>query len=135
VNRCAGRRVVVRLGCGPVTPTSDAVTDELSATWLAARMGIDPARLDARRRTGELIAVRAPGSLEWRYPAWQFEHGHVRPGVSRIVAAAREAGVDDQRLYDLMTTPLGLRRDGRRLCDLLGEGRVDEVVAAIRAAA
>jgi hypothetical protein len=116
-----------------VSPTSDAVTHELSAAWLAARMGVDPARLDARRRAGELIAIRAPGSLEWRYPAWQFEHGRARPGVSRIVATAREAGVDDERLYDLMTTPLGLRRgDGRRLCDLLAEGRVDEVVAAIR---
>ena len=108
-------------------------SDELSGAWLAARMGVDPARLDALRRGGELIAVREPGSYEWRYPAWQFESSRPRPGVARVVAAAREAGVGEAQLHDLMTRPLGLgRADRRRLCDLLVEGRVDEVVAAIR---
>ena len=46
--------------------------DLLAATWLADRMAIDPARIDAMRRGGELIAVREPGSTEWSYPAWQF---------------------------------------------------------------
>jgi hypothetical protein len=111
-------------------------TDALPASWLAARMGVDPARIDAQRRAGELLAVRAGGSAEWRYPAWQFENGKPRPGVARIVAAARQAEVADDRLYELMTSPLGLGRgDRRRLCDLLLEGRIDDVVAAIRAAA
>lgn len=87
------------------------------------------------RRDGDLIAVREPGSTEWRYPAWQFEDGRPRRGVDRIVAAAREAGIDEGGLYDLLTAPLGLGRgERRRLCDLLLEGRVDDVVAAIRAA-
>jgi hypothetical protein len=50
------------------------------------------------------------------------------------VAAARESGIDEARLYDLLTTPLGLRDGGRRLVDLLLEGRDDEVVAAVRSA-
>jgi hypothetical protein len=104
------------------------------ATWLAARMAVDPARIDAMRRAGELIAVRDPGSTEWRYPAWQFEAGRPRPVVARIVAAARESGVDESRLYDVLTAPLGLRDSGRRLVDLLLEGRDDEVVAAVRSA-
>ena len=109
--------------------------DALPATWLAARWGIDPARIEAMRRGGELIAVRPPGSGEWCYPAWQFDAGRPRRGVERVVAVAREAGIDEARLYHLLTTPLGLGRGERRcLSDVLAEDRVDEVVAAIRAA-
>jgi hypothetical protein len=105
--------------------------DCLAASWLAARLGIDPARIDAMRRAGELIAVREPGSTEWRYPAWQLEGWKPRRGVARIAAAAREAGLDEEALYELMTKPLGLA-GRRRLVDLLLEGRDDEVVEAVR---
>jgi hypothetical protein len=104
----------------------------LPATWLAERMGVDPARIDAMRRAGELIAVREDGSTEWLYPAWQFDAGTPRAGVARVVAAAREVGVDESRLHAVLTAPRGLRGDGRRLVDLLVEGRDDEVVAAVR---
>jgi hypothetical protein len=106
----------------------------LPTTWLAARLATDPARIESMRRGGELIAVRVPGTSEWRYPAWQFDNGKPRPGIARVVRAAREAGLDDRRLYDVMTEPLGLGRGERqRLCDLLLEDRVDDVVAAVRA--
>ena len=108
--------------------------DLLPATWLAERMAVDPARIDVMRRGGELIAVREPGSTEWSYPAWQFHAGKPRQGVARVVATARECGIDDGRLYELMTSPLGLRDGGRRLADLLVDGREDDVVAAVRAA-
>lgn len=108
--------------------------ETLPATWLAARMAVDPAYIDAMRRAGELIAVREPGSSEWRYPAWQFDHGTPRTGVARIVATARSHGIDDAKLYDVLTAPLGLRDRGRSLVDLLHEGREDEVVAAVRSA-
>ena len=109
--------------------------DSIPATWLAARLAVDPAKIDIMRRNGELIAVREPGSIEWQYPAWQFDAGKPRRGITRVVAAAREAGVDEARLYDVLTTPLGLRESGRRrLVDLLLEGREDEVVAAVKAA-
>ena len=106
----------------------------LPATWLAERIAIDPARIDAMRRAGELIAVREPGSTEWRYPAWQLDRGAPRPGVARVVATARARRIDEARLYELLTTPLGLRDGGSRLPDLLVEGREDDIVAAIRAA-
>ena len=107
----------------------------LAGPWLAARLGVDPVRIDAMRRAGELIAVREPGSMEWRYPAWQFEKGTPRRDVSRITAEARAAGIDEARVHDLLTTPLGLGGTERRtLVDLLLEGRTDEVVASIRAA-
>ena len=114
--------------------TEDRYASAVPATWLAARMAIDPSRIDAMRRAGELIAVREAGSTEWRYPAWQFDAGRPRPSVARVVAAARESGVNETRLYELLTAPLGLRDGGRRLVDLLLEGRDDEVVTAVRSA-
>jgi hypothetical protein len=109
--------------------------DSIPATWLAARLAVEPAKIDLMRRNGELIAVREPGSIEWRYPAWQFEAGKPRHGVARVVTAARDAAMDEDRLYDVLTAPLGLRESGRRrLVDLLLEGREDEVVAAVKAA-
>jgi hypothetical protein len=109
--------------------------DSIAASWLAARLAVDPAKIDLMRRSGELIAVREAGSVEWRYPAWQLEAGKPRRGVARIAAAAREAGIDETRLYDVLTAPLGMRESGRkRLVDLLLEGRENEVVAAVRAA-
>ena len=105
----------------------------MPATWLAARLAVDPARIEAMRRAGELIGVREAGSTEWRYPAWQFDDGRPRPAVARVVAAARESGVDESHLNGLLTAPLGLRSGGRTLVDLLLEGRDDEVVAAVRA--
>ena len=118
-----------------MSPATEArYPDSIPATWLAARLAVDPAKIDAMRRGGELIAVRDPGSTEWLYPAWQFEAWKPRAGIARVVAAAREARLDEARLYDLLTAPLGLRESGRRrLVDLLLEGREDEVVAAVRA--
>jgi hypothetical protein len=116
-----------------VSSTESRYSTALPATWLASRLAVDPARIDAMRRAGELIGVREPGSTAWRYPAWQFDAGRPRPVVARVVAAARESGVDESRLYDVLTAPLGLR-GGRTLVDLLLEGRDDEVVAAVRTA-
>jgi len=84
------------------------------------------------RRAGELIAVRERGSTEWLYPAWQLEGGKPRRGVARIVNAAREVGLDQARLYAVLTAPLGLG-GSRRLVDLLHEGRENEVVDSVRA--
>jgi hypothetical protein len=107
--------------------------DCLSASWLAERFAVDPARIDAMRRGGELIAVREEGSTDWRYPTWQLDGREPRHVVPRIVNAARESGLDEMRLYEVLTGGLGLRGD-RRLVDLILEGRDDEVVAAVRAA-
>ena len=116
-------------------PSAARYAKTLPATWLAARTAVDPAYIEAMRRAGELIAVREPGSSEWRYPAWQFDHGRPRRSVARIVATARSHGIDDARLFAVLTAPLGLRDQGRSLVDLLLEGRDDEVVAAVRGAA
>ena len=118
--------------------TSTATYDDcLSASWLSAQLGVDTARIDRQRRAGELIAVRPTGGAEWLYPAWQFSDGKPRTVVSRIVAAARDRGLSEQRLYNLLTMRAGLgRRSGsdRRLADLIADGEDDQVVAAVRAA-
>jgi hypothetical protein len=105
--------------------------DCLSASWLSARLGVDTARIDVLRRSGELIAVRPEGSSQWLYPAWQFSGGRPRASVPRVVDAAREAGLDERRLYDVLTMRMGLGGE-RRLCDLLVAGEDDRVVAAVR---
>jgi hypothetical protein len=107
--------------------------DCLPASWLGERLGGIPSQVEAMRREGELIAVRPSGSVEWLYPAWQFDEWTPRRGVARVVAAARAAGLDESALYELLTAPLGMRgRDRARLADLLAAGREDEVVAAVR---
>jgi hypothetical protein len=120
------------------TAATDRYGDCLSASWLSARLGVDVARIDVLRRSGELIGVRPEGAIEWLYPAWQFAGREPRPVVRQILAAARDAGLDERRLYDVMTLPLGLgaRREGKhRLADLVVAGADDQVVAAVRAAA
>ena len=103
----------------------------LPATWLAERMAVDPARIDAMRRGGELIAVRERGSTEWRYPAWQFAAGKPRAVVPAIVREARARGLDETRLYEVMTMRMGLGGT-RRLADLLVDGEDEAVLAGIR---
>jgi hypothetical protein len=112
--------------------------DCLSASWLSARLAIDVARIDAMRRSGELLAVRPAGSAEWLYPGWQLSQGAPRPVMQRIVAVARERGLDDARLYEVLTLRTGLGRRGggeRRLADLIVAGEDEAVVAAVRSAA
>jgi len=105
--------------------------ESLTGPWLAARLGVDTARLDLMRRDGELIGVRLPGDQTWFYPAWQFKNARPRFLVPSIVREAREAGLDELRLYEVMTMRLGLGGE-RRLADLLVEGEDEAVLAGIR---
>jgi len=119
------------------TTASPRYDDCLSASWLSARLAIDVARIDAMRRSGELFAVRPPGSAEWLYPGWQLSEGAPRPLIQRILAVARERGLDDARLYDVLTMRAGLGRRGgteRRLADLIAAGEDEQVIAAVRSA-
>jgi hypothetical protein len=108
--------------------------DTLSASWLASRFAIEPFMLEAMRRDGELIAFRPAGAREHYYPLWQFDdEGHPLPVVRRLVVEARERGLSDNRLYEVLSARAGLGGD-RRLADSLKDGRVDHVLDAIRAA-
>ena len=64
------------------------MTSSLSAAWLGARLGRDPSAVDAARREGRLLGIRAGDHYE--YPSWQFDAaGDVLPALPRVIAAAR----------------------------------------------
>jgi hypothetical protein len=108
--------------------------DTLSASWLAARFAIEPFKLEALRRDGEVIAFRPAGAREYYYPLWQFdEEGNPLPVVPRLVHEARERGLRGNRLYEILSSRAGLGGD-KRLADSLRDGRVDHVLVAIRSA-
>jgi hypothetical protein len=111
---------------------ADMLTTALPQSWLCTRLGIRPAEIERLRERGELFAERLDDSDEWLYPAWQFGPGGTVPaGVRDVVRAARSAGLNQSRLLSLLRRRVGLMGGGR-LVDLLFEGRVDYVVAAVR---
>jgi hypothetical protein len=109
-----------------------AYDDCLTGAWLSTWLGIDTARIDRMRRGGELIGIRPVGAGAWLYPAWQFQNGKPRATVPRIVAAAADAGLDEHRLYTVLTMRAGLGAEQRRLVDVLVAGGDDQVVTAVR---
>jgi hypothetical protein len=106
-----------------------------TGAWLSSRLGIEPRKLDLRRRGGELLAVPADADAsDWVYPAWQFDRAfRPIPAVGRVLGAGREAGLSPQELDAVLQ-----RRDGltgkHRLVDSLFEGHEEHVLAVIRAA-
>jgi len=101
----------------------------LSTTWLSARLARDPQVLDAERREGRLLGVW--NGDHYDFPAWQFDRdGNVLPAVPRVIAAARAAGLSDDRLGALLSARSGLGSD-RRLSDSLVEGNLDHVLSVV----
>jgi hypothetical protein len=108
--------------------------DSLSASWLAARLGAEPFKLDAMRRAGELIAYRPEGSREHYYPLWQFdEEWQPLPIIPQLVREAEARGLRGNRLYEVLNARAGATGD-RRLGESLREGRFEHVLGAIRSA-
>jgi hypothetical protein len=109
-------------------------TEALTGSWLAVRTALEPRLIEAMRREGELIGVRPPGSSEHFYPLWQFdEDWRPLPAIKRITEAARERGLDENRLYEVLSARLGLGGT-ERLGSTLRAGNVDRVLAAVRSA-
>jgi hypothetical protein len=105
----------------------------LSQSWLASRLGTQPAKIAAMRRAGQLIGIPAEDGTVL-YPSWQFG-GDSRPlpVVPRLRAAAARAGIGERRLNELLTMRSGLT-SSHRLVDALGTAADDEIVAAIERA-
>ena len=55
----------------------------------------------------------------------------MKPDVARVLAAARERGIDSERLSEILQRRTGLTGTGRLLDELLA-GRVDYVLSSIR---
>lgn len=108
--------------------------EALSTSWLSAKLGVEPRQLDAQRRAGDLLAVRPPGATDYLFPAWQFdENGRPLPVVGLLVKAARELGIDEARLYEVLTMRDGLTGRGR-LVQAIREGRYEHLLHVIRSA-
>lgn len=109
-------------------------TDSFTTSWLAARLGADPAGIEARRRAGELFAVPVDGGLEHVYPAWQFgPDGAPLPQVAEVLAVARDRGLDETQLSTFLERRAGV--GGPRMWELVRDGRSDHVIASLRSAA
>jgi len=106
--------------------------DSLSASWLAARLGSEPVKIEAMRRAGELIAYRPEGSREYYYPLWQFdEEWQPLPIIPQLTREAQERGLRGNRLYEVLNARAGATGN-RRLGQSLREGRFEHVLGAIR---
>src|SRR5918992_852476 len=100
----------------------------LTTPWLATRLGLQSAQVDALRRSGELLGVRRADG-QYVYPAWQFDRGgRTLAALPRLIAAARAKGIDDERLVEILQRRSGLTGDDRRLVDALRAGREDDVI-------
>jgi hypothetical protein len=110
----------------------DEAKHALSTSWVGMRMGIDPVRVEMMRRAGELYAFRRPGSQEWLFPAWQFgPDWQPLPAVQRVLGAARQAGLDEAELDEILHRRVGVVGSRRQLLDVLAEGDDRPVLAAI----
>jgi hypothetical protein len=107
--------------------------ESLSGSWLSTRLGVGTQRLDAMRRAGELLGVPRPGGHDFLYPGWQFApDGKPRPVIQQLVKEARDAGMTDERLYEVLAARTGISGDAR-LADAVREGRDDDVLSVVRA--
>jgi hypothetical protein len=121
----------------PQTPT-DAYgrlrREGFSESWLAARLGIQPERVDLARRDGWILGVRLPGTLDYYFPAWQFDRaGQPLPVVGRVIEAARARGLRDERLFEILSTRAGLV-GGKPLAQGVQDGDEEQLLAAVYAA-
>ena len=109
--------------------------ESLSGSWLSTRLGVGTHRLDAMRRSGELLGVRRRGGHDFLYPGWQFApDGTPRPVIERLEKTARAAGMSDERLYEVLAARTGIGGE-ERLADALREGRDEYVLSVVRSTA
>jgi hypothetical protein len=110
----------------------------LTLPWAAEVLGLQPARLVALARAGELVVVPGPwpmrqahaSDLGYLLPAWQFVHGQrPHPDIPPLIAAAADRGWTSLELHRFMTTPPA---DGEAApADLLHTGEIARVMALL----
>ena len=109
--------------------------ESLSGSWLSTRLGVGTHRLDAMRRSGELLGVRRRGGHDFLYPGWQFApDGKPRPVIERLVKTARAAGCRPLRLSAVRPPPPAIGGPARPP-DALREGRDEYVLSVVRSTA
>ena len=106
--------------------------ESLSGSWLST--GSASARIGstrcAARASSSASAARA--GRTYLYPAWQFApDGKPLPVIARLVRAGRDAGLSDERLYEVLAARTGISGDAR-LADALREGKDEYVLSVVR---
>ena len=108
------------------------IRESLSGARLADRFALQPAQIDALRRSGDLLAVRNRG--EYYYPAWQFNGGgKALPQVQALVRTARANGMSDEALCELLMRRVGMTHS--RVIDLVRAGDTSLADRLVRRAA
>ena len=111
----------------------------LSGSGLQEQLGVSRQRLGQLRKEKKLLGVRLPIHREVHYPLWQFgEDGRPLGVMTRLIEAAKEAGMGELALDSLMTNPAAVDAgDGQTPADLLrsGDPEAEEcVLGVVRAA-
>ncbi len=105
----------------------------ISGPEMAKRLGVSRQRLNALRREDRLLGLKVPIRRELRYPVWQFgEDGQPLAAMSRLLEAAREAGLDPCDLDALMVSASA--GEGKPPIEHLRAGDEVYVLGIIRAA-
>ena len=95
-----------------------------------ARRRDAPARRDAP--LGRAAGRPPAGGQDYLYPAWQFApDGKPLPVITRLVHAGRDAGISDDRLYEVLAARTGISGDAR-LADALRDGKDEYVLSVVR---
>lgn len=111
----------------------------LSGSGLQEQLGVSRQRLGQLRKEKKLLGVRLPIHREVHYPLWQFgEDGRPLGVMTRLIEAAKEAGMGELALDSLMTNPAAVDAgDGETPADLLRSGDTEAeeyVLGVVRAA-
>lgn len=118
----------------PTDPYDRLRREGFTTSWLAARLGTQPERVDLARRDGSILGVRSPGTQDYYFPAWQFDRaGQPLPVVRRVIEAARARGLGDERLFEILSTRAGLV-GGKRLAQSVQDGDEEQLLAAVHSA-
>ena len=101
--------------------------------WLVAPPAVDQRAVNAMHEEGRILALPARAGDDL-VRSWQLDaHGQPLPVMRRLLASARDAGLDDVRLHALLGMRAGLTRP-ERLVDVLLAGGTEHVLRAIRSA-
>lgn len=87
----------------------------------------DRRSVDARRRRGKLIGLRA--GRETYHPDWQFVAGAARERLDEVIELLLAAAGTDVVVADAIMREPRAELDGATLVDLYDQGRVDEILA------
>ena len=110
------------------------IRDSYTVAELSRRPGISRQRLKQLRDEDRLFAVSVPFQRGLLYPRWQFglADGRPREEMPRLIAAAREGGLDTIAFHVLMNNAAA--GGGLSPLDLLDDGEEQRVLEILRAA-